>query len=46
MFLNLAEAVEYSGLSRAWLLREIQEGRLEAMKTGGWRIRRSTLEGL
>ena len=46
VFLNLKEAVEYSGLSKAWLMREIKSGKIKAMKTGGWRIRRSDLEQL
>ena len=43
VFLNLKEAAEYSGLSKAWLLREIKSGKIKAIKTGGWRIRRSDL---
>ena len=43
VFLNLKEAAEYSGLSKAWLLREIKNGKIKAIKTGGWRIRRSDL---
>ena len=36
VLLNLREAAEYSGMPKAWLVREI--------KAGGWRIRRSDLE--
>ena len=43
VFLNLKEAAEYSGLSKAWLMREIKAGKIKAIKTGGWRIRRSEL---
>ena len=43
VFLNLKEAAEYSGLSKAWLMREIKTGKIKAIKTGGWRIRRSEL---
>ena len=46
VFLNLKEAAEYSGLSKAWLMREIKSGNIKAIKTGGWRIRRSDLEQL
>ena len=38
VFLNLKEAAEYSGMPKAWLVREI--------KAGGWRIRRADLEQL
>ena len=43
VFLNLKEAAEYSGLSKAWLMREMKSGKIKAIKTGGWRIRRSDL---
>ncbi len=43
-YLTLAEAVELSGLSRAFLLRQIKSGELKAMKDRGWKIRRSELE--
>ena len=46
VFLNLKEAVEYSGMPKAWLLREIKSGKIKAIKAGGWRIRRSDLEQL
>ncbi len=46
IYLNLDEAVEYSGMPRAWLLRKIKSGELKAMKAGGWKIRRSELEEL
>ena len=46
VFLNLKEAAEYSGLSKAWLLREVKSGKIKAIKTGGWRIRRSDLAQL
>ena len=44
VLLNLREAAEYSGMPKAWLLREIKAGELKAIKAGGWRIRRSDLE--
>ena len=44
VLLNLKEAAEYSGMPKAWLLREIKAGKLKAIKAGGWRIRRSDLE--
>ncbi len=43
-YLTLAEAVELSGLSRAFLLRQIKSGGLKAIKDRGWKIRRSELE--
>ena len=46
IFLNLKEAAEYSGLPKAWLMREIKSGNIKAMKAGGWRIRRAELEQL
>jgi len=46
IYLNLDEAVEYSGLPRAWLLRKIKGGELPAMKAAGWKIRRTELEAL
>ena len=46
VFLNLKEATEYSGLPKAWLMREIKSGKIKAIKAGGWRIRRSDLEQL
>ena len=46
VFLNLKEAAEYSGMPKAWLMREIKSGEIKAIKAGGWRIRRSDLEQL
>ena len=46
VFLNLKEAAEYSGMPKAWLMREIKSGKIKAIKAGGWRIRRSDLEQL
>ena len=43
-YLTLDEAVELSGLSRAYLLRQIKAGELKAIKDRGWKIRRSELE--
>ena len=45
-YLTLDEAVEYFGRTRAYLLRLIREGNLEAVKDGGWRIRRTALDQL
>ena len=39
VFLNLKEAAAYSGLPKAWLMREIKSGKIKAIKAGGWRIR-------
>ena len=46
IFLPLKEASEYSGLPMAYLRRLIGEGALPALKTGGYRIRRTDLENL
>ena len=46
VFLNLKEAAEYSGMPKAWLVREIKAGTFKAIKAGGWRIRRADLEQL
>ena len=46
IFLTLKEAADYSGLPKAWLLRDIKSGKLQAIKAGGWRIRRSALDHL
>ena len=46
VFLNLKEAAEYSGMPKAWLLREIKSEKIKAIKVGGWRIRRTELEQL
>ena len=46
VFLNLKEAAEYSGLPKAWLMREIKSGKIKAIKAGGWRIRRAELQQL
>ena len=46
VFLNLKEAAEYSGMPKAWLMREIKNGKIKTIKSGGWRIRRSDLEQL
>ena len=46
VFLNLKEASEYSGMPKAWLVREIKSGKIKAIKAGGWRIRRADLEQL
>lgn len=35
---QMGEAVTASGLSRAYLYREIRDGRLRAIKTGGRRL--------
>ena len=45
-YLTLPEAVELSGLSRPFLLRQIKGGGLETIKDGAWKIRRSELEQL
>ena len=44
LFLTLDEAVEYTGLTRAFLKRAIGEGVIEAIKDRSWKVRRSDLE--
>jgi hypothetical protein len=44
LWLNLEEAQTYAGLSRNRLLGLCREGKLTAMKDGGWKIRRASLE--
>lgn len=44
LWLNLEEAQAYSGLARNDLLALCREGKLTARKSGGWRIRRASLE--
>ena len=44
LFLTLDEAVEYTGLTRAFLKRAIGEGVIEAIKDRSWKVRRSALE--
>lgn len=45
-FLSLKEAAELSGLSKAYLQKQITEKKLEALRDRGWKIRRSDLEKL
>ena len=44
LFLTLDEAVEYTGLTRAFLQRAIGEGVIEAIKDRSWKVRRTDLE--
>lgn len=44
LYLTVAEAVAYSGLPKAVLLRWIHAGTLPAIRAGGYRIRRADLE--
>ena len=46
LFLTLAEAADYSGMSQGWLRQKIRQGELPAIKTRGWKIRRADLERL
>ena len=46
VFLNLAQASEYTGMPKGWLRRQIKSGELPAILSGGWRIRRADLEKL
>lgn len=45
-YLTLDEAVEYSGLPKAELLRMIGSGLVDARKCGRWYIRRKSLDAL
>jgi excisionase family DNA binding protein len=45
-FLTLEEAVRLSGLPENYLKRLIANGKLEAIRSGGWRIRRRDLATL
>lgn len=46
LWLSLAEAREYSGLSKPTLLQAIRNGKVTAQKSGGWKIKRASLEAL
>ena len=46
LFLNLKEAARYSGLPRSLIRRLIHAQKLNAIKAGGWRIKRTDLEQL
>jgi len=46
LYLTLAEASEFSGLSLKYLERLVQEQRVTAVDDGGWKIRRVDLESL
>jgi excisionase family DNA binding protein len=46
LFLTLQEASAVSGLSQAYLKRQIEAGTLKAIRDRGWRIRRTDLEAL
>ena len=43
-FLTLPEAAAYLRLPKAYVLRAIQEGRLEAVRAGGWKIQQRSLQ--
>jgi predicted DNA-binding transcriptional regulator AlpA len=44
LWLSLEEAEELSGLARATLLKLAQSGAVAALKSGGWRLQRKSLE--
>ena len=46
LFLNVKEAVRYSGLPQSTIRHLIHANKLPAVKAGGWRIKRSDLEQL
>lgn len=43
LFLTIPEAAKFSGLTEAYIRRACQEGKLDAFKDGGWKIRRTAL---
>lgn len=45
-YLTLPEAADYVGLPQSYLRRLIADGQLEAIKAGGWRVRRIDLDKL
>ena len=46
LFLNVKEAVRFSGLPESTTRRLLRTGKLPGVKAGGWRIRRADLEEL
>lgn len=46
LFVTLQEASHVTGLTQAYLRRQVDAGTLKAVKDRGWRIRRTDLEGL
>lgn len=46
LFLTIPAAAKFTGLSEAYIRRACQERRLEALKDGGWKIRRTALAAL
>ena len=44
LWLSLEESAEYSGLSKKDLRHLCRDGKLRARKSGGWKIRRASLE--
>jgi excisionase family DNA binding protein len=44
LFLSVTEASEYTGLSRALLMRRVRSGELAAIQDRGWRVRTSDLD--
>ncbi len=46
LFLNVKEAARYSGLPQSLIRRLIHAQKLNAIKAGGWRIKRTDLEQL
>lgn len=46
IFLTIPQAAKFTGLTQAYIRRACQLGRLDALKDGGWKIRRSALVNL
>jgi predicted DNA-binding transcriptional regulator AlpA len=44
LWLDLEQAAAYSGLARETLLRLAQTGKVTAIKSGGWKLHRASLE--
>jgi excisionase family DNA binding protein len=46
VFLTIPEAADFTGLTETYISRACREGRLPALKDGGWKIRRTDLLAL
>lgn len=44
IYLTMKEAMEFTGLTKTVLMDGIQRGAIVAIKSGGWRLRRESLE--
>jgi excisionase family DNA binding protein len=46
LFLTIPEAAQFTGLTQAYIRRLCQDGQLQAIRDGGWKIHRTRLEAL